>query len=85
MEIRQHRGQQYKYGGRICGFLCNTGRIYDELPLLPKELNVLVPCEITIQAIEISASEMKLWRGYQMACIVDDLITMDYEEDDIRF
>ena len=45
----------------------------------------MVPCEITIQAIEISTSEMKLWRGYQMACIVDDLVTMDYEEDRIRF
>jgi len=98
MEIRQHRGQQYKDSGHLCSFLCNTGRIYDELLLLPRELNVLVlrparskttlaysvssaritpsgdglcrggcfTCEITIQAIEISASEMKLWRRYQM-------------------
>jgi ATP-dependent DNA helicase PIF1 len=43
MEIRQHRGQQYKYRGHICNFLCDSGRIYDELPLLPRELNVLVP------------------------------------------
>jgi hypothetical protein len=42
MEIRQHRGQQYKYRGHICNFLCNSGLIYDELPLLPRELNVLV-------------------------------------------
>jgi uncharacterized protein DUF6570 len=35
VEVRQVRGQQYKYSGHVVNFLRNTGKIYDKLPLLP--------------------------------------------------
>jgi hypothetical protein len=37
VEVRQVRGQQYKYRGHIVNFLNNTGKVYDTLPLLPEQ------------------------------------------------
>ena len=42
MEVRQHRGAQYKYTGHVCHFMCNVGKIYNRLPLLPQELDIVV-------------------------------------------
>jgi hypothetical protein len=42
IEVRQHRGVQYKYKGHICNFLCNVGNIHRKLPLLPRELDIVV-------------------------------------------
>jgi len=42
VEVRQHRGVQYKYRGHICNFLSNVGKVYDRLPRLPRELDVVV-------------------------------------------
>jgi ATP-dependent DNA helicase PIF1 len=33
---------QYKYRGHICNFLTNVGKVYTQLPLLPRELDVVV-------------------------------------------
>ncbi|KAB2110926.1 hypothetical protein AG0111_0g1920 [Alternaria gaisen] len=42
VEVRQHRGVQHKYRGHICNFLSNVGKVYDLLPRLPRELDVVV-------------------------------------------
>ncbi|EDN09817.1 predicted protein [Histoplasma mississippiense (nom. inval.)] len=42
VEIRQVRGQQYKYKGHVVNFLQDTDRIYNSLPLLPKDLDIIV-------------------------------------------
>jgi ATP-dependent DNA helicase PIF1 len=42
VEVRQHRGVQYKYKGHVCNFLCNVGHVHKSLPLLPKELDVII-------------------------------------------
>jgi ATP-dependent DNA helicase PIF1 len=42
MQIRQHRGLQYKYQGHICHFLVNTARTFSRLPLLPSQLDIIV-------------------------------------------
>jgi hypothetical protein len=42
MEVRQHRGVQYKYKGHICHFVSNVGKVYSRLPLLPQDLDILI-------------------------------------------
>jgi hypothetical protein len=42
VEVRQVRGQQYKYSGHVVNFLRNTGKIYDKLPLLPPDLEMVL-------------------------------------------
>jgi hypothetical protein len=42
IDIRQVRGQQFKYKGHVVNFLQNTGRIYNTLPLLPRVLDVVL-------------------------------------------
>lgn len=42
IEVRQVRGQQFKYKGHVVNFLQNTGHIYDTLPLLPKDLDIVL-------------------------------------------
>ncbi|EAQ86310.1 hypothetical protein CHGG_07563 [Chaetomium globosum CBS 148.51] len=36
------RGQQYKYRGHVVHFLRDVGKVYDELPLLPKDLDIVI-------------------------------------------
>lgn len=42
IEVRLNRGQQYRYQGHIVHFLRDIGRVYDELPLLPRELDIVL-------------------------------------------
>jgi hypothetical protein len=42
MEMRQLRGQQYKYKGHICHFSVNVGRVFNWLPLLPEDLDIII-------------------------------------------
>ncbi|KAH7082828.1 hypothetical protein BKA63DRAFT_486263 [Paraphoma chrysanthemicola] len=42
VEVRQIRGQQYKYRGYIVNFLNNTGKVYNTLPLLPQDLDIII-------------------------------------------
>lgn len=42
MEMRQHRGQQYKYRGHICHFAVNTAKVFSRLPLFPHELDIII-------------------------------------------
>ena len=42
MEIHQVRGIQFKYTGHVCNFLKNIGKIYSKLPLLPRELEIII-------------------------------------------
>jgi hypothetical protein len=40
VQVRQIRGQQYKYSGHTINFMQNTKKLYIKLPLLPSELDV---------------------------------------------
>ncbi|KAH5706128.1 hypothetical protein HBI81_243950 [Parastagonospora nodorum] len=42
VEVRQIRGQQYKYRGHVVNFLNNTAKVYNTLPLLPEDLDVII-------------------------------------------
>jgi hypothetical protein len=42
VEIRQVRDVQYKYKGHVVNFLTNTPKIYNRLPLLPEDLDVII-------------------------------------------
>ena len=42
VEIRQVRGQQYKYSGHVCNFLRDIGKVYTRLPLLPENLEMVI-------------------------------------------
>lgn len=42
MEVRQHRGMQYKYRGHICNFAVNTGKVFNRLPLVPQDLDIII-------------------------------------------
>jgi len=36
------RGQQFRYRGHVVYFLRNVGKIYEELPLLPQDLDIVI-------------------------------------------
>ena len=40
VEVQRYRGAQYKYAGHTVYFMQNTGKIYDKLPRLPREIEV---------------------------------------------
>ncbi|KAH0286331.1 hypothetical protein M436DRAFT_86333 [Aureobasidium namibiae CBS 147.97] len=42
IEVRNVRGSQYEYTGHVCNFLQSVGKVYDELPLSPKDLDVII-------------------------------------------
>jgi hypothetical protein len=42
LEVRQIRGQQYKYIGHVINFLRDIGTVYRKLPLLPRDLEIVL-------------------------------------------
>ncbi|KAF2827752.1 hypothetical protein CC86DRAFT_239963, partial [Ophiobolus disseminans] len=42
VEVRQIRGQQFKYRGHVVNFLNNTAKIFNKLPLLPEDLDIII-------------------------------------------
>jgi len=42
VNVMQIRGQQYLYRGHVVHFLRDVGKIYDQLPLLPAELDIVL-------------------------------------------
>ncbi|KAM4061713.1 PIF1-like helicase [Hirsutella rhossiliensis] len=42
VKVLQVRGAQYKYRGHVVHFLRNVGRLFEELPVLPEELDVVL-------------------------------------------
>lgn len=42
VEVRQVRGRRYKYSGHVCNFLRDVGKVYDKLPLLPQDIEVVL-------------------------------------------
>ena len=40
IQVRQIKGQQYKYSGHTINFMQNTKKLYTKLPLLPSDLDV---------------------------------------------
>lgn len=42
VKVLQVRGAQYKYRGHVVHFLRNVGRLFEELPVLPGELDVVL-------------------------------------------
>jgi len=42
VEVRQVRGVQFKYRGHVVNFLCNTAKVYNKLPLLPGDLDIVI-------------------------------------------
>lgn len=44
VEVRQIRGQQYRYRGHVVNFLNNTPKVYNVLTLLPENFDVIIIC-----------------------------------------
>jgi hypothetical protein len=42
VEVRQVRGIQYKYKGHVVDFLTNTAKVYNRLPLLTQDLDIIL-------------------------------------------
>ena len=42
VQVRRTRGHQYKYSGHTVNFMQDTMRLYDRLPLLPANLDVVL-------------------------------------------
>ncbi|XP_044717890.1 PIF1-like helicase domain-containing protein [Hirsutella rhossiliensis] len=42
VKVLQVRGAQYKYRGHVVHFLRNVGRLFEELPVLPEELDIIL-------------------------------------------
>jgi hypothetical protein len=42
VEVRQVRRVQYKYKGHVVNFLTNTAKVYNRLPLLPQDLDIIL-------------------------------------------
>ncbi|KAM4061728.1 DDE superfamily endonuclease [Hirsutella rhossiliensis] len=42
VKVLQVRGAQYKYRGHVVHFLRNVGRLFEELPVLPEELDIVL-------------------------------------------
>ncbi|KAJ3454665.1 hypothetical protein MRS44_013265 [Fusarium solani] len=42
VKVLQVRGSQYKYRGHVVHFLRNVGRLFEELPVLPEELDIVL-------------------------------------------
>ncbi|KJZ69974.1 hypothetical protein HIM_10645 [Hirsutella minnesotensis 3608] len=42
VKVLQVRGAQYKYRGHVVRFLRNVGRLFEELPVLPEELDIVL-------------------------------------------
>ena len=42
VELRQVRGAQWRYKGHIINFLRDVGRVYNTLPLLPQDLELVL-------------------------------------------
>ncbi|EED11568.1 hypothetical protein TSTA_008640 [Talaromyces stipitatus ATCC 10500] len=42
VEVWRVRGQQYKYSGHVVNFLRDTARVYNTLPLLPRNLEIIL-------------------------------------------
>ncbi|KAM4067942.1 ATP-dependent DNA helicase PIF1 [Hirsutella rhossiliensis] len=42
IQVFQYRGQQYKYRGHVINFLRDIGHVYTQLPLLPRELDIII-------------------------------------------
>ncbi|KJZ70977.1 hypothetical protein HIM_09632 [Hirsutella minnesotensis 3608] len=42
VKVLQVRGAQYKYRGHVVHFLRNVGRLFEELPALPEELDIVL-------------------------------------------
>jgi hypothetical protein len=42
VEVHQARGLQFRYRGHVVNFLNNTSKMYDCLPLLPSDLDIII-------------------------------------------
>ena len=42
VNVLQVRGQQYKYRGHVVQFLRDVGKVYNSLPLIPPNLDIIV-------------------------------------------
>jgi hypothetical protein len=42
VEVHQIRGAQYRYSGHVCNFLRDVGKVYNKLPILPKDLEIVL-------------------------------------------
>lgn len=42
VQIRQIKGQQFSYSGHIVNFMQNVTKVYQKLPLLPSDLDIII-------------------------------------------
>ena len=66
MQVRQVRGQQYQYSGHTVCYMQNTQKVYNKLPLVPKDLNILLLKPATGQASDTRAINRSFERQFRV-------------------
>lgn len=61
MEMYTILGQAHDYKGHVCSFLWETARIYRQLPLLPREIGVVLMQPTGNIAVKLSEPHMGSW------------------------
>jgi ATP-dependent DNA helicase PIF1 len=66
VQVRQIRGQQYQYAGHTVCFMQNTQKIYNKLPLMPKDLNIILLKPASGQASDTRAINQSFERQFRV-------------------
>lgn len=63
-EVHQIRGVQYQYTGHVINFLRDTGKVYDQLSMLPRDLEVIIvrPADTT----DDPGLQRQFWRDFRV-------------------
>lgn len=68
VQVFQYRGQQYRYRGYVIRFLRDIGNVYSQLPLLPRELDLILlrPRNISAQPhmLRQFSGQFRVRQGY---------------------
>jgi hypothetical protein len=78
VEVFLYRGQQYKYRGHVVNFLRDVGKVYSQLPRLPRELDIILlrPSNFNQQPhvvrqfrrnFYVKQSNIRIWLAYLVA------------------
>jgi uncharacterized protein DUF6570 len=66
MIVKRFRGHQYQYSGHCVSFMQNEVNIFDELPTLPQDANILI--------LQVTAREPDRRRAFSSEAPVSALI-----------
>jgi hypothetical protein len=66
VQVRQIRGQQYQYSGHTVCFMQNIQKLYNKLPLIPKDLDIILLKPASGQASDTAAINRSFERQFRV-------------------